>query len=288
MYDFLGNTQIKCFPTPMLSPVEDTKGVDPAAFDLWYMDGAFRRYTKGDRVPYKTLWYDYGKNFMVFDYRDSEGNGGLVHIISGGKYIKSVPYDELNTHWYPIRRVISKTGQPLKIVMKYQFPVIISDYSDYSTDLYRKIAKSESLNREQKDALIGNILYDETNLTVKNGELLAQSVEENYKEFKSSWIWQISPYASDIRPEGPVNLGEFVYALDSIAKTDADVTQYVILLRKYLEENGSGINEQVRRYIEWCDRHDITMNDWEVFRRFFSYATSVANLKRIMHEFKIK
>ena len=89
MYDSINGEQVKCFGVPCYYS-ED--GVHP-------MGGALKGYGNGDKVPYKTLWYDFTPNFVIVDFdpywAEKEGEI-LFHIIRDGKVFKTCGIDELN------------------------------------------------------------------------------------------------------------------------------------------------------------------------------------------------
>ena len=80
MYNYLNGEQIKCFPVPMVYIDNGEKG----HVSINSVGGLLNVYNLGDSVPYRSNIYNYGKDFMVFDYRGFEGVY-TIHFIKDGK-----------------------------------------------------------------------------------------------------------------------------------------------------------------------------------------------------------
>ena len=63
MYDTLNGEQVKCFPwfSFYVSPNDDTKCC------ITNHDGNLGEYGNGNEIPYRSLAYNYGKDFFIFD-----------------------------------------------------------------------------------------------------------------------------------------------------------------------------------------------------------------------------
>ena len=91
MYDTINNEQVKIFAIcyPIL---EENSNVVLGA-----NGGNLRYFDKGDEVPYKTLYYNIGENFDIFDMpifaNDEEQT--VIHRIRDGKNIGSIPLEYL-------------------------------------------------------------------------------------------------------------------------------------------------------------------------------------------------
>ena len=63
MYDTLNGEQVKCFPWfSFYVSAMDTKGV------VTSHGGDLKYYGNGSEIPYRSLAYNYGKNFIIFDF----------------------------------------------------------------------------------------------------------------------------------------------------------------------------------------------------------------------------
>ena len=92
MYDTLNGEQVKCFPWYSFDVSSiDTEGVVSGH------GGGLKYYGNGGKVPYRSLAYNYGKNFIIFDFNpDFDPNNAtdwIAHVIEGG-LLKASIYKE--------------------------------------------------------------------------------------------------------------------------------------------------------------------------------------------------
>lgn len=83
MYDTLNGEQVKCFPWYSFDVSSiDTEGVVSGH------GGGLKYYGNGGKVPYRSLAYNYGKNFIIFDFNpDFDPNNAtdwIAHVIKDG------------------------------------------------------------------------------------------------------------------------------------------------------------------------------------------------------------
>ncbi len=91
MYDTINGEQVKIFA--ICYPILEENG----NITLGVSGGNLRYFDKGDEVPYKTHYYNIGKNFDIFDMpvfaNDEEQT--VIHRIRDGKDIGSIPLEYL-------------------------------------------------------------------------------------------------------------------------------------------------------------------------------------------------
>lgn len=83
MYDTLNGEQVKCFPWfSFYVSAMDTKGV------VTSHGGDLKYYGNGSEIPYRSLAYNYGKNFIIFDFTPELGTDEIgewvAHVIEDG------------------------------------------------------------------------------------------------------------------------------------------------------------------------------------------------------------
>lgn len=131
MYDCLNGEQVKCFYKPIFSK-EENQGV------LWHSGGNSIYYGDNASLPIKTLYYNYSKNFLIYD-EDCK----LVHIVKDGKLHKTDKLYYLTDREFNFfKKVINTYGDELKIES-------LTDFSRYNEEkinmkkdidqLYKKI-----------------------------------------------------------------------------------------------------------------------------------------------------
>ena len=110
MYDMICGDQVKCFYRYFEFKDE-----------IWTTSGDLRRFRIGDKVPYRTSWYNYTKNFNIINLWDTLLEDGCadVHMLIGvrnGKVNFVKPLAQANeTDWKNIQRCIDYRGEWLRI-----------------------------------------------------------------------------------------------------------------------------------------------------------------------------
>lgn len=92
MYDIINSEQVKCFPwiTYQYDKNSDIR--------FWNHGGSLKNFNNNDEVPYRSLCYNYHKNFNILDLHPTAlpfDNGIVLHVIRNGKIKESITI-ELN------------------------------------------------------------------------------------------------------------------------------------------------------------------------------------------------
>lgn len=247
MYDIIHGEQVKCFYTPCLSHDMDVKwGLPPVdRLDLWGSTGNLITYHFMDKVPYKTMWYDYTKNFMIFD-PEYLGGGDLIHVVKGGRYIHSFSKDHLNTIIFPITVVIDYYGNPLNIKEKSDFYCMKSEHDSI-------IAMRQILSNEYEKA------GESPNIAESKAQM---NTMDNWMKYKKKW------FNEDEGHDGPWNVGAFLYALDRFCRSDEEAEKFV----KFFNDHHKDLNVEVMvmEYAYWCATHGIPMQLLDLQNFFIS------------------
>lgn len=92
MYDTLNGEQVKCFPWYSF----DVMSLTPAG-SVGGHGGSLKYYGNGSEIPYHSLAYNYGKNFIIFDFNPdldpNDGSNWVAHVIEDG-LLKASVYKE--------------------------------------------------------------------------------------------------------------------------------------------------------------------------------------------------
>lgn len=88
MYDTINGEKVNCFPWSSYCmpgmPINEHHG-------------SMKQFENGDNVPYRSLSYNHGKNFVVLDVNpQNEDLSFAAHIIQDGKLVKSVWSDDID------------------------------------------------------------------------------------------------------------------------------------------------------------------------------------------------
>lgn len=252
MYDYMGKEQIKCFHLPFVD-------ADDKSFNLRCLEGNFRGYRKGDKVPYQTLYYNYGKNFLIFDYMAAlvEEDDIFVHIIEKGRYIKTVKYNKLPKN-YKICKVVSKNGKELNIHSSEDLSLFITELSNNIkkdrelTEYYNKEFGVKGYNiRELKEKSVSSEEFMAD--LDKRKKILDIVCEKTTIPFSKKWF---------VEEELEENL--FVgYLLDcyiSKEKSESDWNMIFEKFNEYMYKNNLTYNYLLEKYLSWVRNNNIMLH----------------------------
>lgn len=180
MYDMICGDQVKCFYRyfEFKDEIRTTSG------DL-------RRFRIGDKVPYRTSWYNYTKNFNIINLWDTLLEDGCadVHMLIGvrnGKVNFVKPLAQANeTDWKNIQRCIDYRGEWLRIFSQAE----ALDYAE-AKEKYEQMKVDYMRNKmpyreKTMDLLYGIAVVDEEEKRMRLTELasLEDAKKREYEEF---------------------------------------------------------------------------------------------------------
>lgn len=109
LYDYLGDEQVQLFYSPIICNEK-----------IAYLGGNFLKFNKGDKLPLKTLYYQYPDNFIVYHNRTSEK---IISIIKNGVFLKTKYLKEISTTDLT-ELIVDIKGTPLNINKVSDFEII--------------------------------------------------------------------------------------------------------------------------------------------------------------------
>lgn len=141
MYDTLNGEQVKCFPWYSF----DVMSLTPAG-SVGGHGGSLKYYGNGSEIPYRSLAYNYGKSFIIFDFNpDLDPNNGsnwVSHVVEDGILKASVYKEDAGNEFEEVlkrsRKNISYYGGGN---FKFKSIADINQYAVESNELIKKIDK---------------------------------------------------------------------------------------------------------------------------------------------------
>ena len=277
MYDYLGEHQVKCFGVPTVGITPDG---DSFKLFIHCMGGNLRYYRRGSAVPYKTPFYNYGKDFMVFDFRTFNFNEPIyhddlkVHIIKNGRYFRSVRYDRVPSR-YEIGLVLNNYGEVVNIKTHNDFKEIVYDWR-YSQMKYREL--SEKYRKEQGiiDVLALNVhTLKELNLSSeelnelfdKSRQCQDRAAKESLDLFRKTWFEGTEEIDANMNKGWP--FGALYDALENMTHSEYDKYWIARLFVEEVEKKEKSLMFALGEYFYWCIKNDIEVNKLK-FMSFFS------------------
>jgi hypothetical protein len=244
LYSYLGGNQVKCFSIPNM--IINSNG----DLEIYGLEGDFTGYKKGSKVPYKTLYYNYGENFLILDYRGVVfGEIPLIHIIKNGKYFKTVEYQKLTEKDF-INKVIDKYGNSININEYSDISNFIEDYklrdanSTILTDKYNKELdiKCYSISDLREKKVSSEQLIKDLD---KRKIVLDKVTKEVYIPFSNKWF---------IEENEEQIIGYILYCYDNLGNKE----EYFCKLSEYF--NKLNYSEMVEKYLDWANSNNIEVD----------------------------
>lgn len=261
MYDYLGTDgeQVKCFYVPIFH-VDETTGKTSFGGSGGMLNG----YNK--EVPFRTFYYNHGKNFVVVDYKLRFDDTPIVHVIQNGEYFGTFEYDKVPDD-ITFDKAIDKNGDELNVHS-------VADISFFIDEWRQMITKLQELEFKY---------FSEAGIPLKipSFKEFDMSPEKHLEDMKLRMNIQTRIYEETSRPfhakwyapdsEVPYMLGSILCLskaspFKEYSLKDSDIS---ILCRdaiEYLREKG--IDNPIDEYIEWAKENDIDLTENEI-REFF-------------------
>lgn len=242
MTDMLNNNPIECFPIPTM--------INMSLSNL----KASRNFNLGDVLPYKTPFYDYSEDFLIFDYRHEMDL--WVYVVEKGICKYALPI-ELFPEDYPIALVLNKDGIPLNVRTANDMILIAEEYYQ-AKETYKKYIAT---------LLKKNGIVDVTNPIFQNAikQIKEAAFAKTMKPFQDTWFNQ------NLENSIKSNIVGVLYEL--VINNTCTQTQAQIFFNSYCSNQNLQVQNEIEVYLSWADLHnlDITIDDL----RFFLETSSV-------------
>ena len=278
MYDYINGEQVKCFP--WITYVNDGF----PGIKLWEHGGNLNGYENGDKVPYRSLAYNYGKYFEILDTEpEFEGEQFLLHVIRDGKVFKTMNYmSEANEvdaalKYFP---VFGYRGDSLIWVKSYEDIVrYINAQKEYRNELDELKKESDELRKEWFSVSHGIGLLDKNsdeykerwekytklyNKIQKQKEKEQPAINKLVEAFRKKWYIE---FPADIRKFKA--FGEWIMAGYDFLRYEDDKKRQEEF-KAYVEDFKRLFKDKIDKkfildYMEWCE---VTVNEKMVIRNY--------------------
>ena len=272
MYDNLAEHQVKVFGVSCSPLSIKSQDMNDIAFEPYIMGGNLRSYKKGDEVPYKTPFYNYGKDFMIFDYRYFiEDCDLVVHIIKDGKYYRTLKYDQIPKSTV-IGLVVDNYGEPLNIKERQDFIQIAEDskyYMNLYNELREKYATEAGVSKhipsiQEFKAMDENIRLEYLN---KQSKAFDRAQKDSLKKFSEKWYLTNDSHEYKMINDGFI-VGVVIDAcLDTEHTHEWDKYKIVQLFIEQIRERNEELEDYIKKYLEWnCEFDEQTLRN--IFNKY--------------------
>jgi len=214
MYDYLGGEQVKLFYEPIFyEQIFFDFGDSPVVCS----GGSLTNYDKA--VPYRSIYYNYGKNFVIFDIcmEDTEEAGFIV--VEDSKYINTYSITNLPKKYWEYNKY-SYNGRLLNIL---------------SIDMANKYIKASNDRMEEYYAINQNDI-----LSFEDKMIKLEEMNDKYK-----YILSVADKSKEEK-----YFGQYLYLY--IREENDDIKEKIAsYFKKYIN------NEIVKKYKNWLGSEDL-------------------------------
>lgn len=238
MYNYLNGEQVKCFPvsTTHIDEYEDK-------VEICSMGGMLYSYRTGDKVPYRSLIYNYGENFIVFDYswRSEETDEQMVHVIKGGILQGSYSLSEFNKIIQKDTLVINNHGVVLNIESTKDLRRIVDDYDKYIRKDYFGSQEFRD-SREMFEDYINSVRdgKDDKELLKAYDKVIDELQDRTLNMFKRKWFSKEDKYEY-------TNIG---YVIEQLLKSHKEPEYLTKMLKMYIRDC-KDFDWELEEYKKW-------------------------------------
>lgn len=260
-YDLLGGNLVQCFP---ISKITYCEGNLENPVELWQSSGHLRSFNIGDTVPWRTLYYNYGPNFMIFDYEGKELRKSevLVHIIQDGKYLKSVKYMNIPNE-VSIGLVLDVKGNVLNIKSREDFKTILSEYCSVQKQYINLCKKYGCIENPLDTGCVNGqkISMDKLLEAYKKYiSLMEKAKNESIGLFESEWLNPLEKYLNIF---DNTYIGSFLAAIFKGYKTNGDIYLSTNLYYDMKYKDKVAFESDLDNYLSWLN----VVGYYKVFKR---------------------
>lgn len=271
MYDYLGSEQVKVFSVPLVNVSSHDSDLNNVKCHYGYSGGRLNGYGKKSPVPYKTSFYNYGPNFIVFDYRGfiEEDEELLMHVIENGCFKKSYPIDSIPKS-LKITRVVDNYGRSLNIAN-------ISDF----LDCHQEHVEAQNLHQELKKKYCEaeNIPWRLPHIS----EFKEMSKEEQENFFKKYDVCSQKAYDDSLKvfvdkwfaDENCEDLTYIGALLDEMKSGTRPEWVWYPICKDYVQtianKDFGSLENAINKYCEWCAAYNVECDATNIKNIFDKY-----------------
>ena len=275
MYDYLGDEQVKVFSVPLVNISSHDENLENIKCHYGYSGGRLVGYGRRSSVPYKTLFYNYGENFIVFDYRGfvEENEDLQMHVVKNGKYSKSYAITEIPKSFI-MSTVVDNYGRKLNIENTSEFLECHKE-SVASHILHQDLKKKyceeagipwrlphidefKAMSNEERDDFLKK--YDDCS---------NRAFDESLKVFANKWI-------SDEDFADPTYIGAIIHEMRCGSRPE---WVWYPICKDYVKniaiKDFSSLEVAIDKYIQWCKEYNVACTKEEVVAIFDKYLGEV-------------
>ena len=270
MYDTLNGEQVKCFPWYSF----DVMSLTPAG-SVGGHGGSLKYYGNGSEIPYRSLAYNYGKNFIIFDFNPdldpNDSSNWVAHVIEDGLLKASVYKEDAEKEFEEMlkrsRKNISYSGDGN---FKFKSITEVNQYAAEADELMKKINKlheaADKIMREWFSALQEVRIRNLKKGTPEYTELSSRL--EQFSRRRKAEIDRIEPDVRKLRQDFAEKWSE-IEAEDYLKMSDfgesIEAGILTLIWKKEQEKESAEEIEEAKKHNIFFDRQ----KEWQLYCEYF-------------------
>lgn len=291
MYDTLNGEQVKCFPWHSF----DVMSLTPSG-SIGSHGGNLKYYDNGSKIPYRSLAYNYGKNFIIFDFNPdldpNDSSNWVAHVIEDGLLKASVYKEDAGKEFEEMlkksRKNISYSGGG---DFKFKSIADVNQYAAEADELMKKIDKlhetADKIMREWFDALQeirvrnlkkGTPEYAELSSRLDQFSIRHKSEIDRTKPEIRKLRQDFAEKWTESEPEDYLKMSDFGESIEAGILT--------LILKKEQEKESAEEIEEAKRLNIFFDRQ----KEWQLYCEYFkkTYGKTLAKEGELFWEMYFK
>lgn len=293
MYDYVGisGDQVKCFDVPCLTLQKynrTTKKAEP------YFHVVGGRLKNMNTAPYKTLYYNYGPDFAILDYRWYKNEPPMAHIFKNGEWVETIECDVMpNTYDYP-PVTIGYYGDRINISSAAEMHEFVAEFiatdkrqEEILADKYAAANITEKfISRERGLSMSHEALQAE--IALRN-EIDSYAFDCTFGPFNKKWFDR--SHESELHIIGLV-LSDYKDEQQGFKESYRDIPrveyEWYVLFGGAVEYLKDKFENPVEDYFEWCDKEGIDVDKNQARELFAKYTQEPSEKEILEYEKKIE
>lgn len=254
MYDNLGNHQVKAFGRARNPLKFKSMDVNDVVLDPYVSSGDLVHYKRGSEVPWRTLFYNFGKDFEIYDFGViTDANEAVLHVIRDGKYSRSYAYEKIPKSFKPIK-TLNYYGDLTAIASRDDLLAIVREKLE-AHKLYHELSDKyyaeEGITRKAYDEVRGMPENEILDYITRSERADDKAFAESLQLFNNRWYSSQDSEENKSMHSGFL-LGVILHTIKNYgAFTEFEKYKAVQLYIKALEENGRDLEDSIQEYVAW-------------------------------------
>ena len=280
LYDNFADTQVKVFSSPCNILHRKSEELNDVALEFYSAGGKLRHFSLGQKVPYATPFYCYGKNFIILDFFafaiDDEDTPQAIFIRNGRFYAKK-DYDKVNKgDMEGISLIVNRYGNAINVKTPKDMIDCVREmwgaherYNTVHNQYLKELGVEDLLTPAYRDKVVAKEISHEqlVNDCKKADEAREKAASETLDVARSKWLAPQDDKRTKMINDG-YEFGFVYFQLVNENNHQWEKKKAIQLLKEKYAENYSN---SLEAYINWIKENCIDVKEKDVRETFKEY-----------------